>query len=171
MLAAYEGKCAISGCDVQEVGDAAHIQPFYEGGTDTLRNGLLLRADLHIRFDRNLIAIDHERMTVIISPSLRESQYEDLEGRHFELPSSPAVHPSSVRLHAHRLKLRSQKVLGGPSYRMGNSEDSPITGAEITRSRAATSSARNRQRKQSTIAPFQGCAPYFRCAWAKFARY
>jgi hypothetical protein len=107
LLVAYDSTCAISGCDVPEALDAAHIQPFYEGGPDTLENGLLLRADLHSLFDRNLIAIDHERMVVIISPSLRESEYKDLEGREFQLPSSPAVQPSSTRLHAHRLKLRS----------------------------------------------------------------
>ncbi len=56
--AEYKGTCIITGCTTQAALEAAHIIPFADGGADTLENGLLLRADLHLLFDANLMAID-----------------------------------------------------------------------------------------------------------------
>ncbi|WP_336979879.1 HNH endonuclease signature motif containing protein [Altererythrobacter fulvus] len=56
-MVAYEGRCAISGCDVREVLEAAHIMPYLGEETNDVRNGLLLRADLHTLFDLGLLKI------------------------------------------------------------------------------------------------------------------
>lgn len=71
LLITHNGKCAISGSDVEQALEAAHIIPYLGSETNHPSNGLLLRADLHTLFDLNLIAIDPEEMTVLIAPSLR----------------------------------------------------------------------------------------------------
>jgi len=48
----------ISGCNVQEALEAAHIRPYSECGTNKIANGLLLRADLHTLFDLHLMSLD-----------------------------------------------------------------------------------------------------------------
>src|SRR5262249_1774663 len=55
LLAAYEGRCAFSGCAVEAVLEAAHIVPYMGPETNHPGNGLLLRADLHTLFDLQLV--------------------------------------------------------------------------------------------------------------------
>ena len=47
LIDAYGGRCAVTGCDAIEAIEAAHILPFSESGMNSLKNGLLLRADIH----------------------------------------------------------------------------------------------------------------------------
>ena len=54
----YNHACVITGCNVRAALQAAHIKPFSEDRDDAPENGLLLRADLHLLFDRGLMAID-----------------------------------------------------------------------------------------------------------------
>jgi hypothetical protein len=54
---AYKGKCAITGCETSEVLEAAHIKVVEGADDNDLRNGILLRADIHALFDRGLIAL------------------------------------------------------------------------------------------------------------------
>jgi hypothetical protein len=49
LLVAYKGQCAITGCEVESVLEAAHIVPYMGLETNHPGNGLLLRADLHWR--------------------------------------------------------------------------------------------------------------------------
>lgn len=51
LLVAYEGRCAITGCDAIEALEAAHIVPYLGTETNHVQNGLLLRADIHTLFD------------------------------------------------------------------------------------------------------------------------
>lgn len=79
----FRGCCAISGCDVPILLEAAHIEPYARGGAYSVDNGLLLRADLHLLFDTGMIRIDCERgrAVVRIDPSLRGTDYDELEGK------------------------------------------------------------------------------------------
>ena len=47
LIAAYEGRCAVTGCDLVDALEAAHIVPHRGTHTNVVRNGLLLRADIH----------------------------------------------------------------------------------------------------------------------------
>ena len=58
LLEEYNTTCVITGCTTQAALEAAHIIPFSQDGSDTLENGLLLRADLHLLFDKGFMAID-----------------------------------------------------------------------------------------------------------------
>ncbi len=64
LIDAYEGRCAITGCQVLDVLEAAHITPYLGPETNHVTNGLLLRADLHTLFDTDLIAVDPETRKV-----------------------------------------------------------------------------------------------------------
>ena len=57
---AYQKNCAISGEKALPVLQAAHIKPFNEQGPNSIDNGLLLRSDLHILFDRGYLTITPE---------------------------------------------------------------------------------------------------------------
>lgn len=70
-------RCAISGCEVVECIDLAHIVPVKNGGPELIENTLLLRADLHRLFDAGLLKIrsDSLRRVVELDPSLRNDRY------------------------------------------------------------------------------------------------
>ncbi|GJH11730.1 hypothetical protein CBA19CS11_22850 [Caballeronia novacaledonica] len=107
LLNAYEHRCALTGCDVPQVLEAAHICGYMGPETNDVRNGLLLRADLHTLYDRMLIAIDPATHEVSIAPELRESEYASLEGRALRLPKHPGQRPSPEALQIHWMHVRS----------------------------------------------------------------
>jgi putative restriction endonuclease len=74
----YGDKCMITGCEVLDVIEAAHINP-YKGKKDNhVTNGLLLRSDIHTLFDLNLIGINPKTSRVEICKSLFKTEYEEL---------------------------------------------------------------------------------------------
>lgn len=75
----YRGRCAVSGCTVRDVLEAAHIKPYLGQNEDNPQNGLLLRADLHTLFDLSLLGIHPVSKTVHLHPSLRGSEYASFE--------------------------------------------------------------------------------------------
>lgn len=58
LMDAYEQCCAVTGCKIDEILEAAHIIPYRGEHTNDVTNGLLLRADIHNLFDLGLIKID-----------------------------------------------------------------------------------------------------------------
>lgn len=102
LLDIYEERCAISGCTVVQVLEAAHIMPYLGPQTNHLSNGLILRADLHTLFDLGLLAIDAEAMTVIISTQLENTIYWGFSGMQIFLPKDHAVWPSPEALNKQR---------------------------------------------------------------------
>lgn len=102
LLRAYGARCAISGCDVLEVLEAAHIRPFRGPHTNHIQNGLLLRADLHTLFDLGLIGVDTQTWKVLVSTRLRGTAYASLEGQLVRLPVLPSERPDTKVLQEHR---------------------------------------------------------------------
>lgn len=92
LIARYDGKCALSGCDVEPTLHAAHVLP-HTGDTkwDCVDNGLLLRMDLHSLFDEMLWSIDPESNTIVISASLAGTHYDSLEGQTVVHSVAPAI--------------------------------------------------------------------------------
>lgn len=79
LLRRYQGRCAITGIDVQEVLDGAHVIDVQKGGTDDARNGLLLTADLHRAMDAMLWALHPETLKIVTrpqGPTLEDLQVE-----------------------------------------------------------------------------------------------
>ena len=77
LLHRYAGRCAITGLGVQDVLDGAHVVDVQNGGTDDVRNGLLLTANLHRAFDASLWALHPDTLRVVTrrrGPSLDDLQ-------------------------------------------------------------------------------------------------
>ena len=104
LLRAYSNTCAVTGCTVNEVLQAAHIRPVTNSGSHSLKNGLLLRADVHNLFDRGLLTIDG-KYQVILNESIRGSKtYRTFHGKKLVMiPSSPTERPSKKLLEEHRV--------------------------------------------------------------------
>jgi len=102
LLAAYNGLCVISGCGVAQVLDAAHIIPYMGPETNHPANGLLLRTDLHTLFDLKLIAIDAATMTLLVSPFLHGTCYQQYQGSPIKVPEDPTRRPSRQALEQQR---------------------------------------------------------------------
>jgi hypothetical protein len=101
LLQAYGGACAISGCTVEAVLEAAHIVPYRGPHTNVIENGLLLRADLHKMFDLHLFSIAPNTRTVRLSPELMRSEYACFHGVTLRRTSDPTTAPLSGALRHH----------------------------------------------------------------------
>ena len=101
LLAAYSGRCAVSGCDVEAVLEAAHIVPYQGSETNHIQNGLLLRADLHTLFDRGLMSVDPRSLRVVLHHELRNGPYGCYHDTPLAPPAQMADRPSPLALNAH----------------------------------------------------------------------
>jgi hypothetical protein len=122
LLRAYNGRCAISGCDVESALQAAHIIPYLGPHSNRSSNGLLLRADLHNLFDLGLLWIDPETLTVRLAPSLKGSCYGHLDGKGLAVPDSPSERPNPEVL---RRRQEGQKRLFAASESQRRPGDRP----------------------------------------------
>ncbi|OGF63679.1 MAG: restriction endonuclease [Candidatus Fischerbacteria bacterium RBG_13_37_8] len=57
VIDAYKRCCAITGEQTLPVLDAAHIKPYDKSGPHNVKNGLLLRTDIHRLFDQGLVTL------------------------------------------------------------------------------------------------------------------
>lgn len=94
LINAYGGHCAITGCRVERVLQAAHIVEYRGKASNRVQNGLLLREDVHTLYDNALLGINPVSLEVEIVPSLKDTEYEELGGRRLLLPADPKFHPN-----------------------------------------------------------------------------
>lgn len=73
------GRCAVTGCTEQSVLEAAHVRAVSADGLHSVRNGLVLRADIHSLFDCGLLVIDDD-FTVRVNMDVVEPEYRGLDG-------------------------------------------------------------------------------------------
>jgi hypothetical protein len=67
----FDGRCALTGCAVAELLDAAHLPGRdWELGHNTADDGILLRADLHRALDTGLIRLDSRLRLVWVDSSV-----------------------------------------------------------------------------------------------------
>ncbi|MFN5594462.1 MAG: pentapeptide repeat-containing protein, partial [Aphanizomenon sp.] len=83
LIQTYGYKCLISGCEIEEIIEAAHIIPYSKIESHDVANGLLLRVDLHRLFDAHLIAIHPITRKVLISEQIAKD-YQDIRGIEIE---------------------------------------------------------------------------------------
>ena len=102
LLDAYYGHCAMTGCNVVDALEAAHIRPYSGQSSSVVSNGLLLRADVHTLFDLYLIAVDPVSLQVSLAPALHQSSYSDLIGKELASPVSATLSASPDSLAWHR---------------------------------------------------------------------
>ena len=102
LLRIYGNNCVISGPNIPDILEAAHILPYSKGGTFSNTNGLLLRADLHTLFDLGMIAVETAGLTVIVAKQLMETPYNIYHGTKIRLPSELSNRPDIRALDKHR---------------------------------------------------------------------
>ncbi len=103
LLEAYQGRCSMTGCEVEPILEVAFLQPNQPTQDSDPSNGLLLRADVHTLFDLHLIAIDPETLHIIVAPTLRNTTYGSLHQK----PLRPAT-LAGFQPNQELLKLRLQ---------------------------------------------------------------
>ncbi|PRH29040.1 HNH endonuclease [Burkholderia gladioli] len=108
LLSAYDGRCAISGCEVQPVLEAAHIVAYRGPETNHVANGLLLRGDLHTLFDMGLLSIDPTTYRAVLDEGLRAGDDGVLNGRVLRLPAAEAEWPSKEALAVRHAEYRAR---------------------------------------------------------------
>lgn len=103
---AYKRRCAMTGESTLPVLEAAHIVPYSEGGTHSVTNGLLLRADFHKLYDSGLVSITPD-YKIKISPQIREAwfngkaYYRLQDQRLSSIPDAIGAQPDRDALHWH----------------------------------------------------------------------
>lgn len=90
----FGDQCVVTGCTVIDVLEAAHINPYRGTKDNDVRNGLLLRADIHTLFDLNLLGINPKTLKVELHSKIKD-EYGDLAGKSLGVgktkPSSQAL--------------------------------------------------------------------------------
>ncbi|HER41092.1 MAG TPA: HNH endonuclease [Salinimicrobium catena] len=109
----YHRRCAITGERTLPVLEAAHIKPYSESGPNSVNNGLLLRSDLHILFDKGYLTVTKD-LHAEVSTRIREEfengrAYYALHGKRFAvspagLSERPA--PEYIQWHNEEIFLR-----------------------------------------------------------------
>jgi len=94
LIIAYGGRCAVTGCDVTYVLEAAHLHPYRGPHTNVVTNGLLLRADIHTLLDYKLWAPNPDTRAISISKSLIDTPYCELSGKRIAEPRTPKERPT-----------------------------------------------------------------------------
>ena len=95
---AYQRRCALTGERTLPALQAAHIKPYVLAGPNHVNNGLLLRADLHLLFDKGYMTITPD-MTAEVSNRIREEfhngkEYYALRGKQLARPENVTERPS-----------------------------------------------------------------------------
>jgi putative restriction endonuclease len=80
LLARYGARCMLSGCELMDIVEAAHVSPYLGSKDHHMDNGLLLRADLHTLFDLGLLAFRPADMVAKFAPAAKTAGYESLDG-------------------------------------------------------------------------------------------
>ena len=81
LLKAYNGRCAVTGCDIEPLLDAAHLRPWRAG--NEVSDGILLRVDVHRLLDAGLLTISKD-----FRVGTQAHGYEELDARMLRLPRS-----------------------------------------------------------------------------------
>lgn len=102
---AYERRCAVTQEKVLPVLEAAHIRPYVSGGEHHLNNGLLLRSDLHLLFDRGYVTVTPD-CHLEVSRKIREEfengrDYYALQGKKIWTPNEGSKRPGLSNLTWH----------------------------------------------------------------------
>ncbi|MBV9233561.1 MAG: HNH endonuclease [Candidatus Eremiobacteraeota bacterium] len=101
----YQMRCAVTGERTRPVLDAAHIKPYSLVKEHSLKNGLLLRKDIHKLFDDGYVTVSPERR-FIVSKAIRDEfengrDYYALHGQEIRETVSSEFRPAPEYLEWH----------------------------------------------------------------------
>ncbi|MEB3163030.1 MAG: pentapeptide repeat-containing protein [Prochlorothrix sp.] len=150
---AYGNRCAITGNQIQVVLKAVSITEEVETGKDHPSNGILLRSDLAILFQEHLITLDPKTKTVLLAPSLRESDYKVWSGKPVTLPEKESERPNQALLQQHQGACRWLQV--EQTARQLRTNPEPAQPATPTLWRSALRNLLGRNKSAETNPEFQ----------------
>jgi putative restriction endonuclease len=105
VMDAYGRACSVTGEHSLPALEAAHIKPYAQQGAHDVRNGLLLRSDLHRLFDTGYVTVTPD-YRLEVSERLRQDysngrSYYPLHGHQIVLPKKRQEHPDPALLAWH----------------------------------------------------------------------
>lgn len=108
--AAYGGRCAISDIAVPTALQAAHIDDYRGSKSQVVQNGILLRADLHLLYDADLLGIKPDSHEIVLAESALEDGYDELLERQdrLRLPRERDMWPDEALLDIHYQSFKIQ---------------------------------------------------------------
>jgi len=98
----YQERCAVTGCATAKVLEAAHIRVKKGKDINDLKNGILLRADIHALFDAGLISLTEDGTQIQVSKEFDDPSYQFLSNAVVHRPDHDA--PSRDNILHHRLR-------------------------------------------------------------------
>jgi hypothetical protein len=105
LLRAYDGRCAMSDADAERALEAAHIIPFRGEHSNSTKNGLLLRGDLHTLFDDGMLTVSPAPgYTIEVHASILHTVYRRFRAAPLRLPARAEDRPDPEALDWHRRK-------------------------------------------------------------------
>lgn len=108
LLEAYAGACAISGTNVSQVLQAAHINPYRGRRSQVTSNGILLRADLHLLYDAHLISVNPDTLSVALAERLAGTEYLRYADKRLRKPERLEQQPNRELLAIHYEQFRQE---------------------------------------------------------------
>lgn len=103
LLAAYGGRCAVTGTAIEGLLEAAHISPYKGDHTDVVSNGLLLRSDIHTLFDLRLLTVLPD-YSIRVAPDVLVEPYKQYEGMTIVSTKRGTDRPSQAVLAKHNME-------------------------------------------------------------------
>lgn len=108
----YQRRCAVTSERTLPILDAAHIQPYAEGGEHNITNGLLLRTDIHRLFDLGYVTVSNDGHFEV-GRRLKEDfengrHYYAMRGQKLSMPENLELRPRREVLEWHQ----ANKFLG-----------------------------------------------------------
>jgi len=101
----YERRCSVTGEKALPVLEAAHIRPVSEKGNHQVKNGILLRADIHRLLDRGYVTIT-PKYEFLVSQKIKKDfhngeLYYPLHGKELWIPRNSDDRPDKTILEWH----------------------------------------------------------------------
>ena len=103
-LMAKYNKCVVTGCEVKETLDAAHILPYSKFVNFDANNGFILRTDIHRLYDAYLLNIDTKGKIVLSDSLLKNPLYGHLH----QAAIHGHINADSVRYIQSRIQYKGQ---------------------------------------------------------------
>lgn len=105
VMDAYGRRCAVTGEKTLPALDAAHIRPFHDTASHEVRNGILLRSDIHRLFDQGYVTVTPD-LRFRVSSQIRDQFhngliYYDLHDHAVRVPDAVDQHPDTSALEWH----------------------------------------------------------------------
>jgi len=102
VMDAYGRKCAVTGEKTLPALDAAHIRPFHSVESHDVRNGILMRSDIHRLFDQGYVTITPD-LRFRVSSQIRDQFHNGLI--YYDLHDLPVTVPESEKQQPDRASL------------------------------------------------------------------